>query len=213
MKRLKHAPLAQLVEHLTLNQGVPGSSPWWCTRKITRGLFNRWASCNRTWLVGQAVKTPASHAGNAGSIPARVTIWLNRTKVCLIYWPNGHKLIVGVDDAEGSPVPIPNTEVKLCSAEDSALAMGCENRKTPTLTFLHSSVGSADVHSNLTLTGRQKRISRRNPSKLPIFLHSSVGSVDVHSNLTLTGRQKRKSSEKSEKTYMILHSSVGRASV
>ena len=23
----KHAPLAQLVEHLTLNQGVPGSSP------------------------------------------------------------------------------------------------------------------------------------------------------------------------------------------
>ena len=26
------------------------------------------------WLVGQAVKTPASHAGNAGSIPARVTM-------------------------------------------------------------------------------------------------------------------------------------------
>ncbi len=26
-----HAPLAQLVEHLTLNQGVRGSSPRWCT--------------------------------------------------------------------------------------------------------------------------------------------------------------------------------------
>ena len=25
------------------------------------------------WLVGQAVKTPASHAGNTGSIPVRVT--------------------------------------------------------------------------------------------------------------------------------------------
>ena len=25
------------------------------------------------WLVGQAVKTPASHAGNEGSIPSRVT--------------------------------------------------------------------------------------------------------------------------------------------
>ena len=25
------------------------------------------------WLVGQEVKTPASHAGNAGSSPARVT--------------------------------------------------------------------------------------------------------------------------------------------
>ena len=30
-KYLKNAPLAQLVEHLTLNQGVQGSSPWRCT--------------------------------------------------------------------------------------------------------------------------------------------------------------------------------------
>ena len=51
------APLAQLVEHLTLNQGVRGSSPRWCTIR----------------LVGQAVKTLASHAGNMGSIPIRVT--------------------------------------------------------------------------------------------------------------------------------------------
>ena len=41
-------------------------------------------------------------------------------------------LLVGVDDAEGPPVPIPNTEVKLCGAEDSALATGCENREMPT---------------------------------------------------------------------------------
>ncbi len=27
-------------------------------------------------LVGQAAKTPASHAGNAGSIPARVTMYI-----------------------------------------------------------------------------------------------------------------------------------------
>ena len=27
----RNAPLAQLVEHLTLNQGVQGSSPWRCT--------------------------------------------------------------------------------------------------------------------------------------------------------------------------------------
>ena len=39
---------------------------------------------------------------------------------------------VGVDDAGGPPVPIPNTEVKPCSAEDRALATGCENRKMPT---------------------------------------------------------------------------------
>ena len=31
-KRKKHAPVAQLVEHLTLNQGVQGSSPCGCTK-------------------------------------------------------------------------------------------------------------------------------------------------------------------------------------
>ena len=41
-------------------------------------------------------------------------------------------LLVGVDDAEGPPVPIPNTEVKLCGAENSALATRCENREMPT---------------------------------------------------------------------------------
>ena len=27
----KHGPLAQLVEHMTFNHGVPGSSPGWAT--------------------------------------------------------------------------------------------------------------------------------------------------------------------------------------
>ncbi len=44
------------------------------------------------WLVGQAVKTPASHAGNAGSIPARVTILKNRrTLYCVCYVSNVRK--------------------------------------------------------------------------------------------------------------------------
>ena len=64
-------------------------------------------------------------------------------------------LIVGVDDAEGPPVPIPNTEVKLSGAENTWLATARENREMPTLIFLHSSVGSADVHSNLTLSGME----------------------------------------------------------
>ncbi len=40
---------------------------------------------------------------------------------------------VGVDDAEGPPVPIPNTEVKLSGAENSCPETGCENREMPTL--------------------------------------------------------------------------------
>ena len=39
---------------------------------------------------------------------------------------------VGVDDVEGPPVPIPNTEVKLNGAEDTLLVTTRKNRKMPT---------------------------------------------------------------------------------
>ena len=41
-------------------------------------------------------------------------------------------LKVGVINAQGPPVPIPNTEVKLCSAENTLLATARENRSMPT---------------------------------------------------------------------------------
>ena len=41
-------------------------------------------------------------------------------------------LIVSVTNAEGPPVPIPNTEVKLCSAENTCRATGRENKSMPT---------------------------------------------------------------------------------
>ena len=72
------APLAQLVEHLTLNQGVRSSSLRWCTmKKSEQGSVTsdplHLAKCDM-WPVGQAVKTPASHADNGSSILPRVTI-------------------------------------------------------------------------------------------------------------------------------------------
>ena len=39
---------------------------------------------------------------------------------------------VGVFNGEGPPVPIPNTEVKLTSAENTCLATDRENRSMPT---------------------------------------------------------------------------------
>ena len=45
---------------------------------------------------------------------------------------NDAKKRVGVDDVEGSPVPIPNTEVKLNGAEDTLLVTTRKNRKMPT---------------------------------------------------------------------------------
>ena len=57
MSKPLNSPIVQPVEHLTVNQGVVGSSP-------TRGA---------TWPVGQAVKTPPFHGGIGGSIPPPVT--------------------------------------------------------------------------------------------------------------------------------------------
>ena len=56
---------------------------------------------------------------------------------------------VGVDDAEGPPVPIPNTEVKLSGAENSALATGCENREMPILVASFPLSDEADFYSRL----------------------------------------------------------------
>ena len=78
------------------------------------------------WPVGQAVKTPASHAGNTSSILVRVTIKL-----------------VGVNCNEVTPVPIPNTEVKLVRVDDTWLETAWESRSAPAFIFLLSSVGRA----------------------------------------------------------------------
>ena len=71
-------------------------------------------------------KTPASHAGNSGSNPLRVTKREVNARIT-------HNDIVGVDDVEGPPVPIPNTVVKLNSAENTWLEAAREDRSTPTL--------------------------------------------------------------------------------
>ena len=97
-----HAPLAQLVEHLTLNQGVRSSSLRGCTStlkahkpltltpsetrgKVEGGLIPLRRSCvseanpclpqetSRSGPVGQVVKTAASHAANRSSTLLRVT--------------------------------------------------------------------------------------------------------------------------------------------
>ena len=76
------------------------------------------------------VKTEASHAFNIGSNPVRVTTFLKARhaesvvtdrKVVNIY-------IVGADWCEGPPVPIPNTEVKLTSADNTYRVTGREDR-------------------------------------------------------------------------------------
>ena len=53
----------------------------------------------------------------------------------MVYHPGGTHPgynLVGVFNDEGPPVPIPNTEVKLISAENTCLATDWEDRSMPT---------------------------------------------------------------------------------
>ena len=88
------------------------------------------------WPVGQAAKTPASHAGNAGSIPARVTKRMDLGReagfryICEAV--KSREALTGAYDDEVPPVPIPNTEVKLIRAEDTWRETAWKNRSVPT---------------------------------------------------------------------------------
>ncbi len=81
-------------------------------------------------------KTPASHAGNTSSNLVRVTIYFTKynTGQNLFYISVTHSdgTEVGAIGDEGPPVPIPNTEVKLISAENTWLEAARENRAVPT---------------------------------------------------------------------------------
>ena len=65
--------------------------------------------------------------------------------------PKTRYKLIGVDDAEGPPVPIPNTEVKLSGAENSALVTRCENREMPILVASFPISNEADFYSRLFL--------------------------------------------------------------
>ena len=84
------------------------------------------------WPVGQAVKTSPSHGENRSSILLRVTIDLKDYQQVIQITGLIFRFIVGVYYAEGPPVPIPNTVVKLTRADNSWRAASRKDRSSPT---------------------------------------------------------------------------------
>ena len=84
-------------------------------------------------------KTPASHAGNMGSNPVRVTKENSAKAMWNIYGFNvkSVKDRVGAYNDEGPPVPIPNTVVKLTRADNTRRAASREDKSTPTQITAH----------------------------------------------------------------------------
>ena len=58
---------------MTVNHDVAGSSPAGGATQKNQNKPITYSDFLTIWPVGQAVKTPPFHGGNAGSIPARVT--------------------------------------------------------------------------------------------------------------------------------------------
>ena len=78
-----------MVEHLTFNQVVRGSSPRWLTILGFRTSLN---PSHILWPLGQAVKTSPFHGGDMGSIPVGVTKTLYATLAQMV-----EQLTCGID--------------------------------------------------------------------------------------------------------------------
>ena len=65
---------------------------------------------------------------------------------------------VGVDDGEGTPVPIPNTAVKLTGADNTWLEAARDDRKTPTHNCFRSREGR---HCSLAQSVEHAAVNRR----------------------------------------------------
>ena len=133
-------------EHSAVNRVVVGSSP--------TGGAKKESHYQQLVLMTQGVHPFPSRTRKLSPVVPKIVLWRRSVKIgrCqhlimrFFYFlltsvegkvqlgePKEYSLsTVGVDDAGGPPVSIPNTEVKPCSAENSALATECEDRKMPT---------------------------------------------------------------------------------
>ena len=124
--RKGNAPLAQLVEQLTLNQWVRGSSPRRCTTNTKYSILTQNPVGRKVLQV-----SVTNAEGPPVPIPNTEVKLCSAENTCLETDREDRSTLtqkVGYSNAEGPPVPIPNTEVKLCSAENTCLETDREDR-------------------------------------------------------------------------------------
>ena len=102
---------------VAVSEGAAGSPPFYGERAICQTAILRRVLSNR-----KLQKTKDERFPNKGK---EVVVQFSRTEVL-------EEKIVGVINAEGPPVPIPNTEVKLCSGENTLRETVREDSSMPT---------------------------------------------------------------------------------
>ena len=103
-------------------------------------------------------------------------------QLCSVF--NGHNVFikVGVFNAEGPPVPIPNTEVKLCSGENTCLATDRKDSSLLTQSLPFGTAKGLWIFRNPLKNFTRKsviynvfQVARLSKEDYLIFLRSSVG--------------------------------------
>ena len=117
--------------------------------------------------------------GKISSSPSKMLL-TKRAQYCSIWFvPNA----VGVFNGEGPPVPIPNTEVKLTSADNTCLETDREDRSMPTLkgfgacqTLLFASIAQQVEHAAVN-----RRVVGSNPTggAKQYCRHKRGGNTDI----------------------------------
>ena len=117
--------------------------------------------------------------GKISSSPSKMLL-TKRAQYCSIWFvPNA----VGVFNGEGPPVPIPNTEVKLTSADNTCLETDREDRSMPTLngfgacqTLLFASLAQQVEHAAVN-----RRVVGSNPTggAKQYCRHKRGGNTDI----------------------------------
>ena len=94
---------------VAVSEGAAGSPPFYGEHAAGRETLQR-----------------SSKEDKPDGVPEMTVVQFSEMNRKRSFWP------VGDINAKGPPVPIPNTEVKLCSAENTSLETVRENRSLPT---------------------------------------------------------------------------------
>ena len=89
--------------------------------------------------------------------------------LCLVF--RVQSLIVGVFNGEGPPVPIPNTEVKLTSADNTCLETDRKDRSTPTLEDSFAVLLYASLAQSVEHAAVNRGVVGSSPTRGATFVH------------------------------------------
>ena len=118
---------------------------------------------------------------------------------------------VGVDSEEGPPVPIPNTVVKLFSAENTWRAAAREDKATPTFFYFNLCLNSSVGRTKALTDERNQPSGGRRVDSSSMKKQGGLRSAPSEQDDYVSDRSQVLEPRKKQENRICLNSSVGRA--